>query len=688
MSAETPGIDSDKNRDTKTSTSKTPPATPTTTIPPFEKGGLGGIPRGSGGIIPNEPGWIHHLDIWTTAETEKKSGRGRSSGNGVSVYGIQKLRELILELAVRGKLVPQDPDDEPAGELLKRIQVEKAKLIAEAKIKKDKPLPPISDEEKSFELPQEWELVRLQDAFDVRDGTHDTPKYCDTGFPLVTSKNLYSGILDFSNIKYISERDHLKIKERSGVDRGDILFAMIGSIGNPVIVETDNDFSIKNVALFKPYSHHLCNTHYLLNYLLMVSEKMREQASGAVQSFVSLGTIRNYVFYMPPLAEQHRIVTKVDGLMALCDQLESQHINAADAHEKLVSHLLGTLTQSQSADDFSANWQRIAAHFDTLFTTEASIDALKQTLLQLAVMGKLVPQDPTDEPASELLKRIQAEKARLVAEGKIKKGKSPLTPLLPRGETGSVAATSINPTTTTLSTPPPPLSNSTPNPNSTPPFEKGGSGGIQRGISEEEKPFELPQGWKWVRWNQVALKIGDIDHKMPETVKNGIPYVSPRDFKGNYINFDNAKTISNEDFSKLSAKIKPELGDLIFPRYGTIGENVLVSVEREFLASYSCAVIKTLNKFINPKYQYIYSISETTKKQAKAAENKTTQANVGIKSIQEFLMPLPPLPEQHRIVAKIDELMSLCDQLKSTITQARQLQKKLADVVVEQATVS
>ena len=126
---------------------------------------------------------------------------------------------------------------------------------------------------------------------------------------------------------------------------------------------------------------------------------------------------------LPPIKVQHRIVAKVDELMALCDQLETHHSNVAEAHEKLVSHLFGTLTQSQSAEDFSANWQRIAAHFDTLFTTEASIDALKQTLLQLAVMGKLVPQDANDEPASELLKRIQAKKAKLVAQGTTKKPK-------------------------------------------------------------------------------------------------------------------------------------------------------------------------------------------------------------------------------------------------------------------------
>ena len=155
MSAETSGVASDKNRDIKTPTTKTPPSTPTTTIPPFEKGGSGGISR--------EPEWIHYLGIWTSAGTEKKSSRGRSGGNGANVYGVRKLRELILELAVHGKLVPQDPDDEPAGELLKRIRIEKAKLVAEGKIKKEKPLPPIPDEEKPFELPQGWEWVRLGD---------------------------------------------------------------------------------------------------------------------------------------------------------------------------------------------------------------------------------------------------------------------------------------------------------------------------------------------------------------------------------------------------------------------------------------------------------------------------------------------------------------------------------------------
>ena len=572
-----------------------------------------------------------HLDIWTAADTEKKSGRGRSSGSAGSVYGIKKLRELILELAVRGKLVPQDENDEPASELLKRIAAEKAKLIAEGKIKKDKPLAPISDDEKPFELPKNWECVRLQEVFDVRDGTHDTPKYCDSGFPLVTSKNLYSGILDFSNIKYISEEDHFKIKERSGVDRGDILFAMIGSIGNPVIIETDNDFSIKNVALFKPYSHQLCEMYYLLKYLIKASIDMREQASGAVQSFVSLGAIRNYIFYMPPIAEQHRIVAKVDELMTLCDQLENQHNNAAEAHEKLVTHLLGTLTQSQNAEDFNTHWQRISEHFDTLFTTEVSIDALKQTLLQLAVMGKLVPQDPNDEPASELLKRIQAEKAKLIAEGKIKKDK--------------------------------PLAE----------------------ITEEEKPFELPVGWEWTRLAELTTKITDGTHHTPTYVDSGIPFLSVKDMSSGVIDFSSTRFISSDEHEQLSKRCNPELGDLLLTKVGTTGIPVVVDKAIPFSIFVSVALIKAPWELVNVDYLRLLIASPFVKKQSADGTEGIGNKNLVLRKIEVFLLAIPPSNEQQSIVAKVDELMVICDKLKECITLSNQLQQKLADVVIEQA---
>lgn len=167
-------------------------------------------------------------------------------------------------------------------------------------------------------------------------GAHDTPKYYDSGFPLVTSKNIYAGNLDISNVKYISEEDHIKISERSRVDKGDILFAMIGSIGNPVIIDIEPDFSVKNVGLFKYYNRELSNPTYLLNYLKLAEIWFKEEASGAVQSFVSLGKLREFPFPLAPLDEQEKIVAKIEQLIGLCDQLEQQlTISYVDA-EKLI----------------------------------------------------------------------------------------------------------------------------------------------------------------------------------------------------------------------------------------------------------------------------------------------------------------------------------------------------------------
>ena len=161
---------------------------------------------------------------------------------------------------------------------------------------------------------------------------------------------------------------------------------------------------------------------------------------------------------------------------------------------------------------------------------------------------------------------------------------------------------------------------------------------------------------------------------MPQEQREGYPYISPRDFlPNNGIDLIGAKKISEADFIRLSAKVQPKRGDIIYPRYGTIGENRLVETDEDFLASYSCCVIKTLHGFINIKYQFLFSISMFTKDQAKKAENKTTQANVGIKSIQNYIVPLPPLKEQDKIVSKVDELFALCDSLKEGIRKAQEI---------------
>ena len=260
------------------------------------------------------------------------------------------------------------------------------------------------------------------------------------------------------------------------------------------------------------------------------------------------------------------------------------------------------------------NLIKLFDYFDRITESPEAVPKLRQFIFDLAVRAKLVPQDPTDEPASDLFRRIQKHKAAVIQS----KGGHQEEPL----------------------------------------------------SAVDQAPFQIPKSWMWTRWEAIALKIGDMDHKMPEAVKQGVPFISPRDFRpGNRIDFDNAKRVSVEDFARLSKKIKAEPGDLIYPRYGTIGENRLVTEKRDFLVSYSCAIVKVMPELIDPQFQYLYSISTFCRDQAREAENKSTQANVGIKSIQDFIVPLPPLAEQKRIVAKVERLMALCDQLEQSVHQ-------------------
>lgn len=238
------------------------------------------------------------------------------------------LKKSILQYAIQGKLVPQDPNDEPASVLLERIRAEKKAQLGKKYVEsyiykgddncyyehingKDVDI----TEEIPFDLPSSWCWARFHSVIDVRDGTHDTPKYVQHGYPLITSKNLINGKLDFSTAKMISREDFIEINKRSNVNDGDILFAMIGSIGNPVKVIKTKEFAIKNMALFKPYTSAI-SMSYIYYFLVFSQDIMRKQAAGGVQQFVSLNFLRNYLITIPPLAEQMRIVEKIDEIFA------------------------------------------------------------------------------------------------------------------------------------------------------------------------------------------------------------------------------------------------------------------------------------------------------------------------------------------------------------------------------------
>ncbi len=293
-----------------------------------------------------------HLDIWTAAETEKKSGRGRSSGNAASVYGIKKLRELILKLAVRGKLVPQDPNNEPASELLKRIQAEKAKLIAEGKIKKGKTLSPLSNEEKPFALPQGWEWTTLVSISLVnpRNNTEDNMPASFIPMTMIGAK--FNSLHDqearlWKDIKqgftHFAEGDIgvAKITPCFENSKACVFSGLLSGVGA----------GTTELHIVRPINATLA-PRYVLAYLkspqfLLVGETKMTGTAG--QKRLPKDFVESNPFPLPPIEEQYRIIAKVDELMALCDQLETQHSNAVEAHEKLVRHLLGTLTQSPKA---------------------------------------------------------------------------------------------------------------------------------------------------------------------------------------------------------------------------------------------------------------------------------------------------------------------------------------------------
>ncbi|WP_074414375.1 restriction endonuclease subunit S [Streptococcus suis] len=239
-----------------------------------------------------------------------------------------KLKKSILQYAMQGKLVAQNPNDEPVEILLEKIRAEKQKLFEEGKLKKKDltEMVVIKGDDNShyqdvpYDIPESWKWVRLNNILDVRDGTHNTPKYVNEGVPLLTSKNLVNGKIVKEPSKLISIEDSLEINKRSKVDKNDILLAMIGTVGNPVLVpELDYEFSVKNVAILKHITElNMKFTYYFTQYH---SIELKKISSGAVQNFVSLKTLRQILFPLPPLAEQRRIVSKISKIFSVIETL-------------------------------------------------------------------------------------------------------------------------------------------------------------------------------------------------------------------------------------------------------------------------------------------------------------------------------------------------------------------------------
>jgi type I restriction enzyme S subunit len=555
-----------------------------------------------------------HMSIWTTAQELKTSNRGRSASNQ-SLLGIKKLRELILELAVRGKLVPQDPNDEPASELLKKIEAEKRKLIKEGKIKKQEVLPEVGDDEKTFDLPKGWEWVRLQQIIQISsgDGLIAANMNSDGTVP-VFGGNGINGYHDKANL-----------------DKPTLVIGRVGFYCGSIHITPQSAWVTDN-AFITTFSEENIYINFL--YWLLKGTNLKENESATAQPVISGRKVYPIVVGLPPLSEQHRIVAKVDELMALCDELENQQTDSNIAHETLVASLLGSLTNAENSNSFDKSWQRISNHFDTLFTTEHSIDQLKQTILQLAVMGKLTQQNPNDKPARELLKKIAKEKAQLVKEGKIKK-QNPLPE-----------------------------------------------------ISDDEKPFELPKGWEFAKMDAICTLITDGTHLTPHYTESGRAFISAQNIKPFKFIPEKHRWVSEEDYQGYIQNRKPELGDILLTRVGAgIGEAAVIDTNLDFAIYVSVGLLKfnKENFFSNYLVVWLNSPLGRNHSEKNTYGKGVSQGNLNLSLIRNFPVSIPPLAEQHRIVSKVDELFALCDALKDRLVEAQTLQNQIAVAVVEQA---
>lgn len=548
--------------------------------------------------------------------------------------GIAKLRELILTLAMQGKLVEQDPNDPPASELLKEIEAEKQRLSSSSSPRKrgsSKPLPPIKPEEVPYELPEGWEWVRLGEIGLVGSSSRVHQRdWRDEGVPFYRAREIVklSNFGFVQNDLFISE-DHYQSLAKDGLtpEAGDLMITGVGTIGVPYIVKDTDRFYFKDASVLIFKNLHCLYAHFLFRFFKspLWVEKIHDGSMGTTVHTLTIGKANEILVPLPPLPEQYRIVARIDQLMARCDELEK--LRKAREAQRLAVHI-AAIKQLLDTPDGSV-WEFIQQHFGELYTVKENVAELRKAILQLAVMGRLVPQDPKDPPASELLKEIEAEKQRLVKAGKIKKPK-PLPPIKP-----------------------------------------------------EEVPYELPQGWEWVRLGDLSLSSdsGWSPQCLPEQrTKDQWGVLKVSAVSWGKFNPDENKALPYDKDPRPECEVK--VGDFLLSRANTdelVARSVIVEETPENLMMSDKIVRFHLSQYINKYFINYVNGSDFSRTYyiVNASGTSSSMKNVSRQVMAELAIPLPPLPEQHRIVAKIKQLMALCDTLEQKIDVATVKQSEL-----------
>ena len=482
----------------------------------------------------------------------------------------QDLKNSILQLAVQGKLVEQRPEEGTAKELFAQIKAEKEQLIKDKKIKKEKLLPVITEEEIPFDIPESWEWVRLGDIVEMIMG--QSPK----GTAVMeggTGIEFHQGKV-FFGVDYLNESNQTTTEPTKVVEPDTTLLCVRAPVGTANI--TGRKVCIgRGLCGLNGYSG--IESKFILNWVRAFKNDFIRKATGTTFIAITGDVVREQIVPLPPLAEQKRIVAKIEEILPYIEQYDK-------AYTKL-----------------------------EVFNKKFPED-MKKSILQMAMQGKLVEQRPEEGTAEELYEQIVAEKARLIKEGKIKKEK------------------------------------------------------LLAEITEDEMPFEIPESWRWIRIAEITmLQNGDRSSKYPvdsDYVDFGVPFFGAKDMGAKYMSYENVRYISEKKFAELGNG-KLQDGDFICLLRGSVGKVAIYKADECHKSGFICAQMVILRSFCSDLIEYLYLVLSSPY-YFRMIEKKTTGTAIRqlpAKDLGNIIVPLPPLAEQKRIVAKLEQMLPYCDQL-------------------------
>jgi type I restriction enzyme, S subunit len=544
----------------------------------------------------------------------------------------KRLRQFILQLAVRGKLLEQKPGTESARELLHLIQRKRTHLLKEAEgVRTSKPLPPVTDDDQPFSIPPNWVWTRLGEIGDW--GSGSTPPRGSEGLYGGSVAWVKSGELDDNPALADSEETITDLAVRTGSfrqnQRGDVLIAMYGATIGKVAILAKSAVTNQAVCGCSPFSG--VSNRYLFQFLISQRERFHASSEGGAQPNISKVKLVKFPFPLPPLDEQHCIVAKVDELMALCDRLEAAQAERERQRDRVVVASLQRLNQLSDHVELFGDHARFHLWHLSRFTTRTKhVQQLRRLVLNLAIRGQFVLQDRADEPAAILLERLAADaKAYCLQHG---------------------------------------IAPSRPDP-----------------IDAEDQPHPVPLGWMWTRLSALFRVITDGDHQPPPKSEHGVPFLTIGNITTGRLDFSDCRFVSPDYFQALAEYRKPSRGDILYTVVGaTYGRPALVNTDRAFCVQRHIAILKPTRE-IDVRFLYYLLASPWVYEQAKSSVTGTAQPTIPLRPLRNFLVAVPPLAEQHRIVAKVNELMAICDRLEAQLSAAQAVRGRLLEAVLQEA---